>query len=67
MDTCPCCADILLRHIGHGRLYWFCRSCWAEMPNMKEYRDRAAIVEPRLASMPQSNPVITPQRSEIPD
>jgi hypothetical protein len=46
MDTCPCCADTLLRHVDHGSLYWFCRSCWAEMPSVEEYRTRAAIAVP---------------------
>ena len=43
MSTCPCCSDVLLRHIQHGSLYWFCRSCWAEMPNLAEYSDRLAV------------------------
>jgi hypothetical protein len=46
MDTCPCCADTLLRHFDHGALYWFCRSCWAEMPSVEEYRARTAIAAP---------------------
>lgn len=35
MSNCPCCSDRLLRHIRRGSLYWFCRSCWAEMPNLE--------------------------------
>jgi hypothetical protein len=49
MDTCPCCADTLLRHVDHGSLYWFCRSCWAEMPSVEEYRARVAIAPPEPA------------------
>ncbi|MCU0551034.1 MAG: hypothetical protein MUC48_16935 [Leptolyngbya sp. Prado105] len=37
MSTCPCCSDRLLRHIRQGSLYWFCRTCWSEMPNLEEY------------------------------
>ena len=30
--TCPCCSDILLRHIRLAGLYWRCSSCHEEMP-----------------------------------
>lgn len=59
MDTCPCCGDALLRHVDHGSLYWFCRSCWAEMPSVEEYRARMAIAlsEPvHLLSVAQATP-----------
>jgi DNA-directed RNA polymerase subunit M/transcription elongation factor TFIIS len=36
MSICPCCSNLLLRHIRQGTLYWLCRSCWAEMPNFEE-------------------------------
>jgi hypothetical protein len=70
MDTCPCCADVLLRHFDHGSLYWFCRSCWAEMPSVEEYRARMAIagpeaVKPHLVLTSQSNLVVTPQKQVI--
>ena len=29
---CPCCDNKLIHHISHHRDYWFCRSCWQEMP-----------------------------------
>jgi ribosomal protein L37AE/L43A len=32
MANCPCCSDKLLRHIKGSSIYWFCRSCWQEMP-----------------------------------
>jgi hypothetical protein len=44
MNTCPCCSDILLRHIDQGSLYWFCRSCWAAMPSVEEYRARQLTI-----------------------
>lgn len=31
-NTCPCCGDSLLRHVRHGGVYWFCTSCWQEVP-----------------------------------
>lgn len=33
MTTCPCCSDKMLQHIRHSQIYWFCRSCWQEMPS----------------------------------
>ena len=29
---CPCCSSILIHHINGHRDYWFCRTCWSEMP-----------------------------------
>jgi hypothetical protein len=34
MNTCPCCSHVLLRHIRGNEIYWFCRNCWQEMPEM---------------------------------
>ena len=34
MSLCPCCSDKLLFHIGFQRTYWFCPSCWQEMPDL---------------------------------
>jgi ribosomal protein L37AE/L43A len=31
-QTCPCCSNSLLRHVRQGKLYWFCTSCWQEVP-----------------------------------
>lgn len=40
MASCPCCSNLLLRHIRQGGVYWLCRSCHAEMPNFEELFDR---------------------------
>ncbi|WP_083892451.1 hypothetical protein [Pleurocapsa sp. PCC 7319] len=32
-DICPICSSILLRHIHHKEITWFCSSCRQEMPN----------------------------------
>jgi ribosomal protein L37AE/L43A len=29
---CPCCSDILLRHMRSGGLYWRCSHCHDDMP-----------------------------------
>ncbi|MBK1986252.1 hypothetical protein A0J48_001575 [Sphaerospermopsis aphanizomenoides BCCUSP55] len=31
-NYCPCCSDSLLKHIRRSETYWFCRTCWQEMP-----------------------------------
>lgn len=31
--ACPCCSGLLLRHIGHGEVYWYCQNCRQEMPD----------------------------------
>ncbi len=33
MNSCPCCTAMLLRHVRHNDVYWFCPHCWQEMPN----------------------------------
>lgn len=32
---CPCCSNIMLHYLSNRREYWFCRTCWQEMPNLK--------------------------------
>ena len=34
MNNCICCHDHLLRHVNHHRVYWFCPTCYQEMPNV---------------------------------
>lgn len=29
---CPCCSNVLLRHIRLGKLYWRCNHCYQAMP-----------------------------------
>ena len=38
MNECICCRDRLIRHIAHRRMYWFCPSCYQEMPNLNEIK-----------------------------
>ena len=39
MISCPCCSDNMLRHIRSNRMYFFCPSCWQEMPHSNTQRD----------------------------
>ncbi len=32
MSTCPCCSNILLRHLNARNVTWFCSHCRQEMP-----------------------------------
>lgn len=29
---CPCCSNKLVHYINRNRDYWFCKTCWSEMP-----------------------------------
>lgn len=31
-NGCPCCGSSLLRHVRHSEVYWFCKTCWQEVP-----------------------------------
>jgi ribosomal protein L37AE/L43A len=33
INACPCCSEVLLRHVRQGGVYWFCSHCRQEMPN----------------------------------
>ncbi len=37
MNYCPCCSDLLLQHIDKSETYWFCLTCWQEMPVIKRH------------------------------
>lgn len=31
-NSCPCCgSSMLLRHVRHGQIYWFCQACRQEV------------------------------------
>ena len=34
--TVPFAPMKLLRHIGHGKICWFCPHCWQDFPNLDE-------------------------------
>ncbi len=34
MNNCPCCSQPMLRYIRREGIYWFCTSCWQEMPDL---------------------------------
>lgn len=46
----------MLRHIQHHRVYWFCRSCWQEMPVLDRLtlgiKQEAAEIRPEATYQP---------------
>lgn len=32
MNSCPCCSDLLLRHVCAGQSYFYCQRCRLELP-----------------------------------
>ncbi|MGC9528764.1 MAG: hypothetical protein ACP5D7_24815 [Limnospira sp.] len=42
MSNCPCCSTPLLPHIRHGKVHWFCPSCWQDMPNFSTLQQAIA-------------------------
>ncbi|MEO0350591.1 MAG: hypothetical protein AAF282_11155 [Cyanobacteria bacterium P01_A01_bin.15] len=31
-QTCPCCSNVLLRHVSSGKLFWRCSDCGLNVP-----------------------------------
>ncbi len=48
MSICICCHDHLLRHINHHRVYWFCPTCYQEMPNIEGLNPTSKLKIPKL-------------------
>ncbi|MFH7028264.1 MAG: hypothetical protein ACHBN1_23405 [Heteroscytonema crispum UTEX LB 1556] len=42
-NSCPCCGGSLLRHIRQGELYWFCKTCWQEVPVLTISRSMSGV------------------------
>jgi len=59
MSNCPICSSLILRHIRHNEIYWYCSSCHQEIPNLNpiqvsqllENRDNAKILSDRLSNI----------------
>ncbi|NJK50775.1 hypothetical protein HC931_24065 [Candidatus Gracilibacteria bacterium] len=61
MSNCPCCGNSLLRHVRHGNVYWFCQSCWQEMPNF----DLMRIINAHRRSDPNLSSLVTGQNKLV--
>ena len=55
MNNCPCCKDTLLCHISHNHVYWFCPSCWQEMPvcELANSHSLTEVISGKLSTMHQ--------------
>ncbi|MEO1373568.1 MAG: hypothetical protein AAFW70_04420 [Cyanobacteria bacterium J06635_10] len=53
MNYCPCCKDKLLSHISNNHVYWFCPSCWQEMPvcSIPSYHSLTEEISEKIAKM----------------
>ncbi|MBW4663141.1 MAG: hypothetical protein KME01_02915 [Chroococcus sp. CMT-3BRIN-NPC107] len=49
-NSCPCCASPLLRHVRHRGVYWFCTSCWQEVPLLAVSKIPSTPKEPATTS-----------------
>jgi ribosomal protein L37AE/L43A len=63
MATCPCCTQTMMRHIRHHHIYWFCRSCWQEMPVFEA--DPAQQIIVARATAPHSIHTLIAQSSDL--
>ncbi|MEA5575605.1 hypothetical protein [Anabaena sp. UHCC 0451] len=54
MNYCPCCSNLLLRHISSSHKYWFCRTCWQEMPVIQRNLS-FSLAEAILDKIPRQN------------
>ena len=54
---CPYCADRLIRHIQHQKMYWFCRTCWQPILLLK--------VESDVSPLPHSTDAVYPGHCDV--
>jgi hypothetical protein len=38
MNRCFCCGQTLTQEFRQGKLTWWCRHCWQEMPDLEAIR-----------------------------
>ncbi|HEY9799232.1 MAG TPA: hypothetical protein V6D25_02650 [Leptolyngbyaceae cyanobacterium] len=43
MANCPCCSNQMLFQARAQTTYWFCRTCWQEMPNLNLEENRSFL------------------------
>ena len=51
LTLCPCCSNPMLHHIGNRRDYWFCRSCWQEMPDLNMIEKQSCDRQKRILNL----------------
>ena len=48
MNNCPCCSAVMLRHIRHKKIYWYCSYCHQEMPNIISVKNNQLLTNKEL-------------------
>ncbi len=51
MNNCHICSDLMLRHIRQNKIYWFCSSCYQEIPNFTPFEDREVLQSRAVSSL----------------
>lgn len=50
MQLCPYCSNPMVRQVNHGRITWFCRHCWIDLPAdciaLHEFKAPKALTSP---------------------
>lgn len=41
----------MVHHLNHHREYWFCRSCWQEMPDLSSIKEKDSHIKNRLVNL----------------
>ncbi|MEA5573032.1 hypothetical protein [Calothrix sp. UHCC 0171] len=59
MSNCPCCSNVLLRHIRGNEVYWFCRNCWQTMPILPE---KEGYYASKVVSLESKRPIYFKQK-----
>ena len=54
LTICPCCSSPMLHHFRHGKEYWFCRSCWQEMPNLSVIKEKNSCSQNQIINLSSS-------------
>ena len=48
---CPCCSNTMLHHLRSRREYWFCRSCWQEMPDVSVIKGKNSCSQNQIVNL----------------
>ncbi|HHP7231993.1 MAG TPA: hypothetical protein ACFCUY_14185 [Xenococcaceae cyanobacterium] len=48
---CPCCSSPMLHYLRNQREYWFCRSCWQEMPDFSVSKEADKYAENQIVNL----------------
>ena len=60
-NSCPCCGSPLLRHARQSGIYWFCTSCWQEVPILavREMPSTEVTTVRRASPLAETSPLVS--------